>query len=75
MLVWSRPRTSPLGYDYHVKEALKFSEDPLLKDASRKNAVGVFMGAVSTEFFQPYRLFNALVYLQRNGVSTHEVAH
>lgn len=54
---------------------MKFSEDPLLKDASRKNAVGVFMGAVSTEFFQPYRLFNALVYLQRNGVSTHEVAH
>lgn len=42
-------------------------------DKSKVNAVGVFLGTTSDELFQPYRLYNALIYLQRKGVSTKDV--
>ena len=50
-----------------------FSEYSSHMDKSKVNAVGVFLGTTSDELFQPYRLYNSLIYLQRKGVSTKDV--
>lgn len=50
-----------------------FSEYSSLVGTSKVSAVGVFLGTTSGERFQPYRLYNSLIYLQRKGVSTNDV--
>ena len=50
-----------------------FSEYSSLVGKSKVSAVGVFLGTTSGERFQPYRLYNSLIYLQRKGVSTKDV--
>ena len=62
-----------LGYHFQVHGNQVFSEYSYHVDKSKVNAVGVFLGTTSDELFQPYRLYNALIYLQRKGVSTKDV--
>lgn len=62
-----------LGYHFQVHGNQVFSEYSYRVDKSKVNAVGVFLGTTSDELFQPYRLYNALIYLQRKGVSTKDV--
>ena len=35
--------------------------------------IAVLLATLSKEYFQPYRLTNALIYLQRNGVDLNSV--
>ena len=34
----------------------------------KKEIIGLFLATTSSEDFQSYRLYNAVLYLQRNGV-------
>ncbi|KAK8827939.1 hypothetical protein WA556_004571, partial [Blastocystis sp. ATCC 50177/Nand II] len=61
------------GYHFQVHGNQVFSEYSYHVDKSKVNAVGVFLGTTSDELFQPYRLYNALIYLQRKGVSTKDI--
>ena len=58
-----------VGIKYSIEMNGSFSgnkKDPVY-------AIVILLATMSKEFFQPYRLTNALVYLQRNGVNTNYV--
>ena len=56
---------------------LKFSvqEDGLFSTSKTDPVypIAILLATLSKEYFQPYRLTNALIYLQRNGVDLNSV--
>ena len=57
-----------LGFTVQIKENASFSKEIQAMTGFKKEIIGLFLATTSSEDFQSYRLYNAVLYLQRNGV-------
>ena len=62
-----------LGFTSEIKESVDFTSEVKAMDNFHVNTSGILLGTNSVEDFQPYRLYNSLLYLSRNGIDLSKV--